>query len=103
MQYLMLIYHPETRWEKLTEAEHAGIYQEYTQQIQGLAKAGKYLGGNQLKHVGTATTVLVRDAKRTFTDGPFAETKEQLGGYFLIEASDLDEAIAIAAQIPGAR
>ena len=64
MQYLMLIYHPEASWDKLTEAELGSIYQEYAQNVQSLTKAGKYLGGNQLKPVGTATTVRVRDSTR---------------------------------------
>lgn len=103
MQYLMLIYHNEREWEKKSPAEHAPMYQEYGQLIQELAQTGKYLGGDQLKSTETATTVRVRDGKRVVTDGPFAETKEQLGGYFFVEANDLDEAIAIASRIPTAR
>jgi hypothetical protein len=70
---------------------------------QDIKDNGKYLGGNPLKPVSTATTVRVRDGKQLVTDGPFAETKEQLGGYYLIEAADLDDAIKIAAKIPGAQ
>jgi hypothetical protein len=103
MQYLLLIYHSEAEWAKLTSAEQGPIYQEYIQLVQQLSETGKYRGGNALKPTGLATTVRVRDAKRLVTDGPFAETKEQLGGYFLVDANDLDEAITIAGRIPGAR
>jgi hypothetical protein len=103
MQYLMLIYDVEAVWAKATATEQSAMYQEYGQLIQQLTQSGKYLGGSQLEPTTTATTVRVRNAKRLVTDGPFAETKEQLGGYFLIEANDLDEAISIAARIPSAR
>jgi hypothetical protein len=103
MQYLLLIYHSEAEWAKLTDGERGPIYQEYLQLVQQLSQGGKYLGGHQLKPTGLASTVRVRDSKRVVTDGPFAETKEQLGGYFLIDANDLDEAIAIAGRMPGAR
>ena len=103
MQYLLLIYHNETQWENLSPPQHASIYQEYRDLIQSLAAAGKYIAGDELKPTTTATTVRVRDGRQTITDGPFAETKEQLAGYFLVNGSDLDEAIAIAAQIPSAR
>jgi hypothetical protein len=103
MQYLMLIYGEESNWGKMTEAEQAAMYQEYGQFMQEFSQAGKLIGGHQLKPIATATTVRVRNGKRAVTDGPYAETKEQLGGYFLIEAKDLDEAIAIAARIPSAR
>ncbi len=103
MQYLLLIYHSEADWAKRAVAEQEPIYGEYRQLREQLSEKGKYLGGSQLKPTGMATTVRVRDGKRVVTDGPFAETKEQLGGYFLIEASDLDEAIAVAGRIPAAR
>ena len=103
MQYLLLIYHHEAEWAKMTSAELTPMYQEYGQLRQKLSENGKYLGGHQLKPTTMATTVRVREGKRVVTDGPFAETKEQLGGYFLVEAQDLDEVIAIAAQIPTAR
>ena len=103
MQYLMLIYHTETEFGKRSESDQTVIYQEYGQLREDLVAKGKFLGGNQLAMTTTATTVRVRDGKRVVTDGPFAETKEQLGGYFLIDANDLDEAIAIAARIPSAR
>jgi len=103
MQYLLLIYGSEGEWEKVTPTQEAAIHQEYRQLIQELLGKGKFLGGSQLKRTAMATTVRVRDGKRLVTDGPFAETKEQLGGYFLVDANDLDEALAIAARIPSAR
>ncbi len=102
MQYLLLIYLPESRWETLGEPEKQKIYGQYRDLIGDLQKTGKYLGGNELQPTSTATTVRVRNGKKAVTDGPFAETKEQLGGYFLVEAKDLDEAMAIAARIPSA-
>jgi hypothetical protein len=103
MQYLMLIYDVEAGWAKLTAAQQAAIYEEYGQFSQQIAQSGNLRAGHQLKSVTTASTVRVRDGKRVLTDGPFAETKEQLGGFYLVEAKDLDEAIAIAARIPSAR
>ena len=103
MQYLLLIYHNESEWEKLSPAQQSTVYQEYRDLIQRLAATGQYLAGDELKPTTTATTVRVREGLQTIIDGPFAETKEQLGGYFLVNAKDLDEAIAIAAQIPSAR
>jgi len=87
----------------LTEAERQACYLESTQLAQELNSSGKYLSANPLQPVATATSVRVRDGKCLVTDGPFAETREQLGGYFLIDASDLDEAIGIAAKIPTAK
>src|SRR6267154_1145562 len=103
MQYLLLIYHSEAEFGKTTEADKAALYQEYGQLREELSGKGQFVGGNQLASTTMATTVRVRDGKRVVTDGPFAETKEQLGGYFLVEANDLDQAISIAARIPGAR
>ncbi|HEY6270257.1 MAG TPA: YciI family protein [Candidatus Acidoferrum sp.] len=103
MQYLLLIYRSESEMAKLSSAEMAAMYGEYGKFTQEITDSGNYVGGNPLKPTTTATTVRVRDAKRVVTDGPFAETKEQLGGYYLIEAKDLDQAISIAARIPGAR
>ena len=99
MQYLLLIYLPESQWATLGEPEKQKIYQQYRDLAGDLQKTGKYLGGNELQPTSTATTVRVRNGKTAVTDGPFAETKEQLGGYFLVEARDLDEAMAIAARI----
>ncbi|HEY2012190.1 MAG TPA: YciI family protein [Bryobacteraceae bacterium] len=103
MQYLLSIYLEESGWSALTPAEKESIYQEYRDLVGSLVKSGNYLGGNELAPTSTATTVRVRNGKQSVTDGPFAETKEQLGGYFLVEAADLDEAIAIAGRIPSAR
>jgi len=103
MQYLMLIYHSEAEFRKATEADLAPVYQEYGQLREELSAKGKLVGANQLAATTMATSVRVREGKRVVTDGPFAETKEQLGGYFLVDAADLDEAIAIAARIPSAR
>ena len=103
MKYILLIYHDEQTWNGLTEAERQDIYREYRQLIQQLQSKGQYLVGNQLQPTTTASTVRVRDAKQLVTDGPFAETREQLGGFFLIEARNLDEAQSIAARIPSAR
>lgn len=103
MHYLLLIYANEAAWAMLPEQEAKAMYGEYFALSKDLQEQGKYKGGNRLEPVAKATTVRVRDGKRTVTDGPFAETKEQLGGYYLVEAADLDEAIAIAERIPGSR
>jgi hypothetical protein len=100
MKYILLIYADEQAW---TEAERADCFAESTQLAHQLKANGQYLATSPLQPVATATTVQVRDGKRLVTDGPFAETREQLGGYFLVNAKDLDEAIGIAARIPGAR
>ena len=100
MKYLLLIYTKESGW---TESERESCFAESTQLTHELHTKGKYLGAAPLHPVAAATSVRVRDGKRLVTDGPFAETHEQLGGFFLIEAGDLDEAIGIAARIPGAR
>jgi hypothetical protein len=98
MKYLLLIYENEKRWEsgydKLELAEYGAFGKEFASVIQG---------GNALKPTTTATTVRVREGKRLTTDGPFAETKEQLSGFYLIEAGNLDEAINVAGKIPAAR
>jgi hypothetical protein len=103
MQYLLLIYHSEADWAKVADAEREPIYREYRQLREQLSEKGQYLGGSQLEPTGMATTVRIRDGKRVVTDGPFAETKEQLGGYFLMDANDLGEAIAVAGRIPASR
>jgi hypothetical protein len=100
MQYLLLIYADEQVW---TESERAKCYAESTDLAHELQAKGLYLGALPLQPVSTATSVQVREGRRIVKDGPFAETREQLGGFFLIEARDLDEAIAIAGRIPGAR
>jgi hypothetical protein len=103
MKYMLLIYHEEQSWESITEAEREQIYGEYRDLRGELESRGQFLDGSELQPVTTATAVRVRDGKDLVTDGPFAETHEQLGGYFLIEAKDLDEATSIAARIPSAR
>jgi hypothetical protein len=103
MQYLMLIYDVEADWSKMSAAEQAVMYKEYGQFTQQISESGNHRAGHQLKPIATATTVRLRDGKRLVTDGPFAETKEQLGGFYLVEAQDLDEAISIAARIPSVR
>ncbi|HYB53080.1 MAG TPA: YciI family protein [Thermoanaerobaculia bacterium] len=103
MQYLLLLYAKESDWVTRSEAERGQIFQEYVSFSNRIHANGNYVGGNALQPVETATTVRVRNGKTMTTDGPFAETKEQLGGYFLVEAKNLDEAIAIANGIPAAR
>jgi len=103
MKYMLLIYHEEQGWDALTEAERQDIYAEYGKFTQELIASGNYVDGSELHPTSTATTVRVRDVKPLATDGPFTETKEQLGGYYVIEAANLDEAIGIAARIPSAR
>lgn len=100
MKYMLLVYSDEQTW---SDAEREHCYGESAQLAQQLKSAGHYLSANPLQPVATATSVRVRSGKRLVTDGPFAETREQLGGYFLIEAKDLDQAINIAGRIPGAR
>src|SRR6267142_2199204 len=100
MQYLLLIYRSEAVMAKIPPADLNAMYAEYGKFTQEITNSGNYVGGNPLKPTATATTVRVRDGKRVVTDGPFAETKEQLGGFYLIEADDLDEAISIARQVP---
>jgi hypothetical protein len=103
MQYLMLIYANEQNFGQIPEADRNAMSREYQTFTEGIAKSGHYKGGNRLVAATSATTVRVRDGKRQTTDGPFAETREQLGGYYLVEAADLDEAISIAERIPGSR
>ena len=103
MKYMLLIHDDEKAWARLNEAERGKIYAEYGQFGQSVKASGNYLAGAQLQPTTMATSVRVRDGKRLVTDGPFAETREQLGGYYLVEAKDLDEATAIAARIPSAR
>ncbi len=100
MRYMLLIYGDEQAPSEL-DREHC--YQESAQLARDLHASGKFLAAAPLHPTSTATSVQVRDGKRLVTDGPFAETREQLGGYFLIDAQDLDEAIGIAARIPAAR
>jgi hypothetical protein len=99
LKYILLIYFDEA-WEKLSQAERQEIYWGQKRLADQLTASGQYLGGNPLHPVSTATSVRVREGKRLLTDGPFAETREHLGGYMLIDVEDLDEAIAIAARGP---
>jgi hypothetical protein len=99
---MLLIYHQEEAWQDRTESQRQQTYAEYRQLIDELKSKGKYLFGDQLQPAGTAQTVRVRDGKQMVTDGPFAETREQVGGFFMIEADNLDEARNIAARIPSA-
>jgi len=100
MKYMLLIYMDENA---MSEPEREQCYKDSTQISHDLHANGQLLGVNPLQSVATATSVRVREGKRLLTDGPFAETREQLGGYFLIDAKDIDAAISIAARIPGAR
>ncbi|MBB4635025.1 YciI family protein [Longimicrobium terrae] len=103
MKYLCLIYDNEQTWNEMPESESKSMIDEYFAISDALAQSGQLIAGEALEPVATATTVRVRNGKLTTTDGPFAETKEQLGGFYLIEARDLNEAIQVAARFPSAR
>ena len=103
MQYLLLIYDPEKAWQTMPEAERNQLHGEYMKLTDDIKASGHYRAGDALQPTHTATTVRVRDGKTTITDGPFAETREQLGGYYMIEAKNLDEAITIASRVPSAK
>ena len=103
MQYMLLIYDDEKVWENMPEAERGQLFGEYGTFTADIKKSGHFKAGDALQQIRTATTVRVRNGKTQTTDGPFAETREQLGGYYLIEAKDLDEATKIAARIPSAK
>ena len=103
MKYLLLIYENEGDFADASEAEQGKIFQEYMDYTRGIKKSGNYIGGEALQPIATATTVRQRNGKTVTTDGPFAETKEQLGGFYLVEAKDLDEAIKLAGGIPAVR
>jgi len=100
MKYMLLVYMDE---QAMTDEERAHCYVESAQLTQQLHRNGQYVGAGPLHPVATATSVRVRDNRRVVTDGPFAETREQLGGYYIVEANDLDEAIEIAERIPPAK
>ena len=100
MQYMLMCCFDENTWEKLSDAQKGKIMKEYGEVVQSLVKSGHFRGGGQLYPTSSATTVRMKNGAPVFTDGPFAETKEQLGGYHLVECRDLDEAISIAARIP---
>ena len=103
MKYLCLIYDDEKKMATMSKGESDAFMGEYFQFTDGIRKSGHYVAGEALQPVGTATTVRVRNGKLSSTDGPFAETKEQLGGFYLIEAKDLNDAMQIASRIPSAR
>src|ERR1700741_5633845 len=103
MQYLLMIYQNEAEYAKNPEALNGKMLAEYGAFTQSIIQSGNFKAGDRLQDTHTATTVRVRDGKTLTTDGPFAETREQLGGYYLVEAKDLATALAIAARIPGAK
>ena len=103
MQYLLLIYRNEAEIGKMDASARQEMATEYGAFTQSIIQSGNFKAGDALQPSTTATTVRVRDGKTLTTDGPFAETREQLGGYYLVEARDLDAALAIAARIPGAK
>jgi hypothetical protein len=103
MQYLLLIYANEQTWADMPPEQSQAMYGEYYAFTNSVKESGHYRSGEALTPTNTATTVRVREGKTLTTDGPFAETREQLGGFYLIEAADLDDAIKIAARIPDAR
>jgi hypothetical protein len=103
MKYMLMICRDEGAWEKMSLPERQKIYWDTVKISEELTARGQYLGGFPLYPSSSATSVRVRDGKRLVTDGPFAETREQLGGYMIIEVKDLDEALAIAARVPLAR
>lgn len=103
MQYMLLIYSNEKLWDEQTPEQMGEVMAEYNTFTEGIVRSGNYKAGEALQPTTTATTVRVRDGKTQITDGPFAETREQLGGFYWIEAKDLDQALQIAARIPSAR
>jgi len=103
MRYLCLIYEDEKWWEKASEADLQKGMANYNAFTESIKKSGKYIGGEALQPTKAATSVRIRNGKLSTTDGPFAETKEQLGGFYLINARDLNDAIQVASKIPSAR
>lgn len=103
MQYMLLIYDDETAMARIPEKERGAFFQEYMQFTQGIRQSGAFVAGDPLQPSSTATTLRGKGGKAVTSDGPFAETKEQLGGYYLIEAKNLDDALAIAKKIPSIR
>ena len=100
MQYLLLIYSNETQWNQLNEADKIKIFGEYRTFTNSITDSGHYKGGNRLDFTPKAKTVRIREGKKSITDGPFAETKEQLAGYYILDCKDLDEAIYWGSKIP---
>jgi hypothetical protein len=103
MKYALLIYDDQEAWGKLDDQTRAGIYEEYGKFYSTMEEKGQMRGGEELQPTTTATTVRIRDGKSLTTDGPYAETKEQLGGFFVVECENLDEAIEAAAAIPSVK
>jgi len=103
MQYLLLIYEDEKAAGSMSEAAQGQLFQDYMKFTADIKASGHWLAGEALQPISTATSVRVRDGKSLTTDGPFAETREQLGGFYMVEAKDLDEAMSIAARIPTAK
>ncbi len=103
MKYMLLVHHDEETFNQRSESERSGLLQESVQLANQLHKDGKYLSAAPLHPTSETNCVQIRNGRRLVTDGPFAETREQLGGYFLVDATDIDDAIEIAARIPGAR
>lgn len=103
MKYMLLIYDDEQVWAKMAASEQQKLFGEYMGFTESIKKSGQYVSGAPLQPIATATSVRIRNDKQLVTDGPFAETHEQLGGYYMIDARDLDEAIGIAARIPSVR
>lgn len=100
MKYMMLIYSNEKAWQSLSEADQGAIFGEYMAYTDELKRTGKWLAGEALQRSDTATTIRTQNGKTVHIDGPFAETKEQLGGFYMIDCEDLDEALAWAAKVP---
>jgi hypothetical protein len=98
-----LIYSDEKQWERASEKEWNTVMGEYNAFTDSIKKSGNYVSGEALESTNTATSVRVRNGKSSATDGPFAETKEQLGGFYLIKAKDLNDAVQVASRIPGAK
>ena len=103
MRYMLLIHHDEQAWESMSDAERQPILSEFRQLRAQLSASGHFLGGAPLQPTSTATSVRLRNGQRLVTDGPFAETREQLGGYFIVDVKDLAEAVDVAARIPPVR
>jgi len=103
MQYMLLIYENEAASNDMTPEQMGAMFEEYGTFTKSIVESGHFKSGDALQPIATATTVRVRDKKTVTTDGPFAETREQLGGFYIVEAKDLDEAVGIAARIPAVR
>lgn len=103
MQYMLLIYFNEAEYKRRNDEQNGAITREYMTYTQNIRESGHFKLGDRLMSVTTATTLREKDGKLLKTDGPFAETREQLGGYYIIEAKDLDEAVSVAARLPGVR